>query len=164
MKKIMTIQALILLAFSGASFAGKYPQLKPGLWEIKSNVTGTMSTIKQCIDAKTLADSEKQSDDYVKANCSNVKDSRSGNVYTTEMICKINGKPSQQKNVIKVISANEIDSQNTTVIDGKSDVIKNRSKRLGDCSGSQTSVSDPSGDMQSIEALIEQAKASQKKH
>lgn len=160
----MTIQALILLAFSTTSFAAKYPQLKPGLWEIKNNATGSMITSKQCIDAKTLADSEKQSDDYVKANCSNIKESQSGKVYTTQMTCKINGKPSQQKIVVKIISANEIDSQSTTVIDGKSSVMQNRSKRLGDCNGNQASVTDPSGNMQSIEALIEEAKASKKKH
>jgi hypothetical protein len=164
MKKNVVIPTLILLAFSGASFAGKYPQLKPGLWETKSNISGSMNTIKQCMDAKTLADSEKQSDDYVKANCNNIKDSRSGNVYTTEMTCKLNGKPSQQKTVVKVISANEIENKNITVIDGKSSVMQTHSKRLGDCSGYKTSVSDPSGNMQSLEALIEQAKASQKKH
>jgi hypothetical protein len=156
----------ILLSSNLPSFAAmQHPTLKAGLWLTTSNMTGKPVKIQQCIDEKTKAESEKQGEAYIKTNCSNIKESQSGNVYTTEMSCKvIGGKISQQKNVVTVVSTNEIDSKNTMVMDGKTSVMQTHSKRLGDCVSDSTSVTDSAGNTQSLEALIKQAKASQKKH
>ena len=143
MIKIQTIlfYSLSLIMLSSVAIAKtKYPQMKPGLWETKSKAMGI--AIRDCVDQAKIAESEKTADDYVKKNCSNVKDSQSGNVYTTEMTCMIEGKPTIQKTVVTIISANEINSKTSWEFNGKPKVHENHIKRIGDCKAEQSNATE----------------------
>jgi len=167
--KIIVICASAL--FSAASFAApptNFPKLKPGLWEITMTMQGkAMPKMRQCIDAKTQAESEKMALDYADKDCKDVKYSQSGNVFFAEATCKLDGgKTVHTKTETTFISANELKTKIVSEQDGKAETMLNHTKRVGDCSaqeGSLGSIADENGNMQSLDELLKQAKEAQKK-
>ena len=158
-----------LLAATSMLATAKPAQLKPGLWETEMTGIGKPFKHTTCIDAAAIADSEKLTQDYTKAHCSGVKESQSGNTYITEMRCSDNGVISEQKSEFTAVSANEIISKITSTSNGKTTVMQNHTKRVGDCSakeaGNKFSVDAGKGkqvNQQDIEALIKSAKTKSK--
>ena len=144
------------------------PQMKPGLWETKSNMMGTAISTRHCIDKAKVAESKNTADDFVKKNCSNVKQSQSGNIYSTEMTCNIGGKPTLQKTVVTLISADEMKSHTSWVTNGKPNVVQSHVKRISDCKAEKASSTEgmmgKDGKLKSYDDMVKEIQANMKKH
>lgn len=167
--KTSTICLAALLGFSTAShaFGTDKPRIKPGLWEVTMNMQGRKMTMRQCIDDKMQAQSEAKSDAVLKKDCTNIKENKSGNVYTFEATCKMpNGKVRQDKGEITMISSDETKAKITSVSEGKTTVMENHTKRVGDCkAGSgQQSITDDQGKVHNMDDIIKKAQAEAAKH
>ncbi len=170
-QSVLVVLFMVFGAFTTLSCAGtpsNFPKIKPGLWETSMTMDGkAMPKVRQCVDAKMQAESEKASDDYEKKNCSNAKYRQSGNTFYAEITCKgFDGKPMLSKTESTFVNQNELKTKIVTVNNGKTETMLNHTKRVGDCSAkeaSSASVADDNGNMQSLDELLKQAKEAQKK-
>jgi hypothetical protein len=170
----LSIGLSLLTLSAHAGVPADYPKIKPGLWEIKSSLFGTegkFTTIRQCMDAATIAQSEKSGEEYEKsANCKTTYQKR-GATYISDSTChdKTSGLLQTHTEVTQV-NTNSIKSTATTLINGKPDKnmkdMINISTRLGDCEASTTKtegMSDKNGNFVSFDDLIKQAQQAQHK-
>jgi hypothetical protein len=166
--------ALSLFALgASAAVPADYPKIKPGLWEIKfgTETESKFTTIRQCMDAATIAQSEKLGEEFEKsANCKTTYQKR-GATYLSDTTChdKTRGL-SQTHTEITQVNANSIKSTDKTLINGKPDKsMKDMNKistRIGDCKASSTKMdgmADKNGNFVSFDDLIKQAQQAQHK-
>ena len=89
MIRLTHVFAAMLVVFPARAFADPYPARKPGLWEITMTSKGSPPTVtKLCIDAATEADMLKKGEATKASICSRNEVHRSGNVYTSDSVCR----------------------------------------------------------------------------
>ena len=153
---------------SYAEMPSNFPKIKPGLWETTMTMDGKkMPKIRQCIDAKMQADSEKMAKDYEKKNCSNSKYRQSGNTFYAEVTCKgVDGKPIETKTESTFISDNELKTKVVSTNNGKTETMLNHTKRVGECTAEENKPmvdKDGNVNMDSLKEMLKNAKEFQPK-
>jgi hypothetical protein len=89
MIRLTPLLAALLVVLPAGVFADEYPARKPGLWEITMIRKGApASVIKLCLDAATERDSIKKGEAAKASICSRDEVHRSGNVYTSDSVCR----------------------------------------------------------------------------
>ncbi len=143
MRFAITTVALCLAAVTTVSFAQDGPRLKPGLWEVKTDMetkrVGPFAmTVERCLDEKSQRGQWHPDQAGPSQKCSNVRSRREGEAYVVEAQCKRGDSNVKTKAVTTVNGDNayttKIDfafdppyrdqTQQTMVIQGK---------RLGNC-------------------------------
>ncbi|NOT18509.1 MAG: DUF3617 family protein [Sulfuriferula sp.] len=159
-----------------AAVPADYPKIKPGLWETQSsgfNNDGKVKSIRQCMDAATIAESEKAAADYEKqANCKTTYQ-KQGNTYISDSVCndKTSGVIKTHTEVTQ-LNANSIKSVARSTVNGQpmkmgnkvmGDMV-NTSTRIGDCKANAKSEGVTLGNGQTVnfDDLIKQAQQSAK--
>jgi hypothetical protein len=137
------VRAICIASVIGttSAFSAELPSRKPGLWEIKTsseNRNVPAQTIQQCIDAAT--DRMMQSGAYMQNACPKRDVQQSGNTFTIDSTCTIQGKTTISHSVI----TGRFDSAYTMTVTSESEntpggktTMTMAAKWLGPCTGDQ---------------------------
>ncbi len=96
------------------------PQQKPGLWEMRmqghsdGEDGGRSGTSRHCMDARTLAEAKRTSDDFSKKNCSKSETRREGDKWISDMVCKVGASTMIGHNVTEMSGDTAYHTENTT--------------------------------------------------
>jgi Protein of unknown function (DUF3617) len=133
----MRTAAILLLATLAAPAAGdELPDFRPGLWEFRRSVDGgdgkpASLTNQKCTNP--TEDMKKKTESMAQAGCQPSPVTKSGNLYTFSLSCKIQGVEVSSRTLIKV------ENDSAYVVDAESKQDGNFTRehlvatRLGDC-------------------------------
>jgi hypothetical protein len=133
----MRAAALLLLATLGASAAaGELPEFRPGLWEFRRSVDGGDGRPASLTNQKCTSpteDMKKKTESLAQSGCQPSAVTKSGNLYTFSLSCRIQGVDVSSRTLIKV------ENDSAYVVDAESKQNGNVTRehlvatRLGDC-------------------------------
>jgi len=104
--------ALALSSTPGVAHADEPPAHKPGLWEVTTSLEGAPKT-QMCLDAASEDNFNSMGKQMMKEiSCSKNENHRSGNVYTSDTVCKFMGSTQTSHTVVTFVG----DAEYTTEI------------------------------------------------
>ena len=93
--KLLTLSSSAFLLFTASAGALEMPQPKPGLWEMRVQLSTDgkdgekVSTAQQCMDAAIMVKSKQMNDEYNQKNCSKNETRKDGNKWIRSLVCKV---------------------------------------------------------------------------